>query len=371
MNEEFQKDEIIFLISSLSEKNISKVQNILQNNFNYDEFFNFVRKKGVASLIYYNLSKYNSYFKIPQLYLSELKWEYEKTIIGNILIYKEVLKILNALKDNDIEIILLKGIIFSKTLYENIGLRPLSDVDFLIKEDDVEKLRNILLNSGYEIYRDKNFNKIDRGALVFITNKGENNLRVQLDFHWELVNLEPLRSDIKWSIESLWQNAEDFNFEGINVKTLSPEDHILYLIYHNFFHHGGQNLINLIDVIKIVNLKHYLDWKYIIKSAEKLNLQIAMYLTLMICKKYVNLDDAIFSKLKNVNYLSYKLCNAMFKENRPEYIYLYPILLVNNNFSKIRVLTKFIISKLFYYKDISSFSYGLKACLKLARKLIF
>ena len=78
---------------------------------------------------------------------------YVHNAIKNLELYHEISKVLAALQDNAIPVIVLKGAALAALVYPNIALRPMRDVDLLIRDDDIWSVDKIILQLGYENIR--------------------------------------------------------------------------------------------------------------------------------------------------------------------------------------------------------------------------
>jgi len=62
---------------------------------------------------------------------------------------RELNRILDLLKQNNILAKAFKGLDFAENIYENIGMREFLDNDIIILDRDIEKLISVMLNEGY------------------------------------------------------------------------------------------------------------------------------------------------------------------------------------------------------------------------------
>jgi hypothetical protein len=57
---------------------------------------------------------------------------------------------LQSAKEENIKVVLLKGLALERTLYGNMGLRQMNDLDLLVNRESSVRLRKILLRNGFE-----------------------------------------------------------------------------------------------------------------------------------------------------------------------------------------------------------------------------
>ncbi|MBM2834955.1 MAG: hypothetical protein HW406_2116 [Candidatus Brocadiaceae bacterium] len=83
---------------------------------------------------------------MPSKLRESLKQEYIYNWGRNVRILEELAALLRVL---DNPVIVLKGAALLSSVYENVGLRSLGDVDILVKPEDVSKIDTVLSQSGY------------------------------------------------------------------------------------------------------------------------------------------------------------------------------------------------------------------------------
>ena len=234
-------------------------------------------RHSIAPQLYHNLEK-NGFAKI----VSEEPWNrlyrlYALSLANNIRLYQELSIALNTLTSGDIPVIVLKGGHLGEIVYNNIGLRVLTDFDLLVREEDVGNCKKILSENGF-----------------FTTQR-----RVLIDIHW---HLDLSANNLSIDMESVWQRAESGTIAGVNVHVLSPVDLLNHLCTHLAFHHQFQygGLKNLIDIKAVID--HYgnrLNWESAIKTASEWGVSNVVYTTLFMAKFFVdaNVPDYVLDRL--------------------------------------------------------------------------
>lgn len=210
------------------------------------------RYHGISPLLYYNLNKIHRQ-NIPGATFTILKNSYYATLAKNMYLWKEFCCIQDMFNKAGIKVIPLKGIIFSDTLYHNLGLRPMIDIDILVQEKDLLSAKNELLRLGYKIYL-KNLpeNYWKRHHCHFQFHNLDKN--VALELHWAFA---PPRPD-KIGLTEAWQRARYQKIDNQEVLTLSPEDTLLSLCINmcrNIPNLQFVPLKNLVDINELI-LQH-------------------------------------------------------------------------------------------------------------------
>ena len=88
--------------------------------------------EGVGPLLYWNFKNENWPPGIPKEAAAALMGQYYTTLGHNTLLFRELSRILAALAEADIPVILLKGVDLAQTLYPDPALRLMGDLDLLV-----------------------------------------------------------------------------------------------------------------------------------------------------------------------------------------------------------------------------------------------
>ena len=130
-------------------RNKSRLVEFLSRGVNADLLVNMALKEGMAGILYKNLFK-SGIFKFLDKGLQEkVQSQYYRTLYINLKLNHALKEILSQLNQNGIEVVLLQGIDLLQSVYDDIGLRPLSDIDLWVLPKDYHNLIPILTGLGY------------------------------------------------------------------------------------------------------------------------------------------------------------------------------------------------------------------------------
>ena len=93
-------------------------------------------REGVAPLLYHTLRETGWLANAPPDVQADLRQAYYAITARNLLIYRELSRILAAL--SPLPAVVLKGAAVAATLYPNIGLRPMGDLDLLVPQGQLD-----------------------------------------------------------------------------------------------------------------------------------------------------------------------------------------------------------------------------------------
>lgn len=131
---EYQKSEIRQLISEISD---------------WNHFVKLANDHGIIALVWHNINQTVKSDRVPKEINTTLHSAYIKSLAWNTYLYKNLSDILELTGKENIKVVLLKGIALEKTVYGDIGLRQMNDIDILVKKENVLRLRDILINNGF------------------------------------------------------------------------------------------------------------------------------------------------------------------------------------------------------------------------------
>lgn len=270
------------------------LENLCSPNIDWERLNFILRYSELEAFLYVILKGKPSI--TPKRITDSLKDFYYSELFRYILLFQEFLQILKKAKENDILIIPIKGLSFSEEYYRRFGLRPLLDIDLLIKESELEKGVLLLENLGYK--------KLLLGAteeywlnkqchLEFI--KNNENIPVLAELHWALDFKRYKNSAI---IPNLWGRLRKTSSEGEDFFVLSPEDTLFSLALHQRRFGRVFNLKYVCDV-GIILKEETLDWDYIFKTAFEEKIRASLYFLLFQAQFVLDIElNKYLTKLK-------------------------------------------------------------------------
>ena len=120
-----------------------KLRRLLSHNFDGNHLINLAIKEGMVGFLYKNLKKSNILEDIDGNLRERLQSLYYRTVEYNLKLIHELKNILCILNRKDIQVVLLQGMALLWQIYDDIGLRPLSDIDLWVLPKDFPDLVNV------------------------------------------------------------------------------------------------------------------------------------------------------------------------------------------------------------------------------------
>ncbi len=207
----------------------------------WDEIMETAARHGVIALLCQRLTTLSS--SIPASVLQELREDYLYSSWKNMRRYHKLTKVLADLRSRDIPVIVLKGAALAELVYESIALRPMNDVDLLIRNEDVWKVDEVLSPEYENVTR--LLSKRHANWVKHLTYRDENTC---IDVHLKIPELPELDH---------WANAIPSTAASTDTLVLGTEDFLLHLCLHldQHLHAEPPRLIWWCDIVRF--LKRY------------------------------------------------------------------------------------------------------------------
>ncbi len=218
-------------------------------------------------MVYYNLRGRVSEDK----FFNICKGNYRRTWLINRTLFNSSLPPLRAIAEENINIMLLKGASLVLRYYDDVGMRPMGDFDFLVPTKDRKKAFKILSRLGWtpnlQGYSWKDFIKHHSKHSVDFK-KGKRHI----DLHWRSTrySVEPASEDDSWN------NSVPCNFYGLPTRVLSTQDELLLIIIHgarcgnNFYCPQPRPAVHwIIDATRVLSSPYAIDWQKFVMRTQK------------------------------------------------------------------------------------------------------
>lgn len=226
----------------------------------------------------------------PSAVVRELRERYLSSAAANMRLFHGLSIILRAMRAADVPVIPLKGACLADTVYGNIALRPMVDLDLLVKPADLPRAIQALRDLGYDSERPFDPAAQQAGFQDMPPMRRPGGAMVEL--HWTLVTpLCGARIDER-ELEGIWERSAPATIAGVPSRMLSPEDLLLHLCMHASVHHrfADVGLKSFVDMAEVV--RHYesaLDWPAFAARANTWGVSNGVRMALMLAEDWTDL----------------------------------------------------------------------------------
>jgi hypothetical protein len=228
--------------------------------------------------LYHACKPFLNDFKMPGFVSEELRSAYYNAAARNMRLYDRLMETTALFERHKIPVILLKGAHLAELVYGNLALRPMSDIDLLAREGDLDMIHKLLTENGFHFPGTKPQSNTKHLA-PYCRDGG-----VFIEIHFHIT--DPPYTE-RFRIDDLWNRSRSADLHGQKVSILSPEDLLLHICQHTCIQHGFDNgLISVLDTAQIAG--HYcstMDWDLLRTRSRQWGIERAVHLMLMLAEK--------------------------------------------------------------------------------------
>ena len=296
---------LVLLIAQwiVNDRRLPEIETILAREpVNWEYFNALLAHHELSSFAYSCLKNYSSLF--PSAEVDLLKKNHYFVLARLAGQEKEFLEIADIFRGQGIGLLPLKGAAFLiDNMYgDKAGLRPMADIDILVKKDKLSQAENLVETLGYQkefcglkedYWRKKGYH------VTFIKNKSGKMFSTLLEMHWLLdyprnISLLP----------SLWGRTRKLQFSGREIALLSPEDTLFSLALHLRRFGNVLSLKSACDFACLLTKYKDLNWDYILKEAKNGQMCASLYFRFIQVKIFFDIQapDSLLNSLAPLHY---------------------------------------------------------------------
>ncbi len=265
---------------------------------NWHAFLSLAEIQRVRPLLWHRLKTKHLTHLAPEASMAALERAYRETTLRNLRFYGELHRLTAAMDEENIPLIVLKGMALAEAVYGNIGHREMNDIDLLAHPQHLSRITEQLSTFGYKPQKPFS-NDAFRQILHHLPRMMKAD-KAGFEIHWNLTcpgefyTIDPVE---------LWQRAALLKLKnGGHLLTLCPEDMLLHICFHTSYHHQfAFGLRPFCDIAEIlVRFGRDISWTSVLDRAERWKWRRGVYLALRLAKDLVNADipDEIIKSMR-------------------------------------------------------------------------
>jgi hypothetical protein len=217
-------------------------------------------------LLYRNLQAHG--VKDPSM--AKYKGVYRQTWYKNQILFHAIASLLRSFRDENIQTLMLKGAALTMLYYKDYGLRPMNDIDVLIRMEKVLPAIKMLQKLGWTpVY----FAPTEEYISVSHSHGFRNSAGQEFDLHWHVLSQSrETNADVDF-----WEGAITADFHGIATHALNPADQLLHVCIHGARWNYTPPFRWVADAMSILNApQSKFDWNRLIAQSRKRRLILPM-----------------------------------------------------------------------------------------------
>ena len=189
-------------------------------------------KEGVAGILYRKLNGEG----LPERVMGRLRNQYYRSAAVNAVHLQLLERLEGALQKAKMNVLTLKGASLLNHVYADPGLRPMEDLDLLVRSRDRDRFEGILRKMGYRPTSERSHRFIQGPSLI--------------DIHRDPLNTDRIPSRaglLPLGLEALWERSVPWNPRHERIRRPDDADN-LFLLMHHQLKHSFSRIIWLMDV---------------------------------------------------------------------------------------------------------------------------
>jgi len=292
------EDKILLLCARTQKtpKIKSRIIKLLNEDVDWDYLAQRASQHKLLPLLYWNLKEFEE--EVPEKILKSLKLNFNRNAKNNLLMFGELINLLNLFEKEEVNAIPYKGPLLAISAYKNLVLRQFDDLDIFVNKNNILKVKEILISNGYtpqfdlDGFKERRFIQSQR-EYKFFNSETEVNLEIQWQFQGVSFSVS---DDLSFTDP---KNIETIEINNKRISSLSPENMLLVLCIHASGHYWDR-LSWICDVSELIQSKN-IDWEYTIKKADELGIKRLLWVNLFLAVDLLglNLPNDIIKHLKS------------------------------------------------------------------------
>lgn len=204
--------------------------------------------------------------EVPGFVRATLRSSYVEAAAAAEAIYRQAADLQRLLRGAGVRAPLFKGAALARLTYGDQGLRPFSDIDLLVRGNDIAAVHRALRAAGYDIIggAPTETDLTWRHGRAYYDPPGT---RVPVDVHWRYLGY-PLQVALDY--ERIFERAIEVPVNGEPAAVLSPGDQLVAsgVAFLRELWYGKPRLRYLRDIAEIAQ-RHRVDWSPVLLTTEE------------------------------------------------------------------------------------------------------
>lgn len=163
------------------------------------------------------------------------------------------------LRAAEIDVCVLKGVLFAETIYQDPLYKRMNDVDLLVRKVDLPRLPGVYRRLGYFPIAERVGDKPELNQKVshHLPPYVHRELDCVLGTQWGLKS--PL-AGLKIDYDAIWSRSQPFAYHGLPVRKLASRDNLFHVCIHlGLFKSGLRDLMDIANLIR--SPSEPIDWE--------------------------------------------------------------------------------------------------------------
>jgi hypothetical protein len=232
---------------------------------------------------------------VPSNCLERLQSECETTRRRNLYLAAELLEVIEALRSRGIEALALRGPAFALGLHGDIGLREFTDLDLLVRRNQIAAAAEVLEARGY-----RPRHRLSKSqAAMLLRHQCESafdrdDILAPVELHWDVLT-PPFGTN--FDLDRIFRRQTALAMDDAELPVPSSEDALLMACAHGA-KHAWSRLLWVADVAAL--MQKGIDWDDVAEEAERARADRMLRLGLLLAQSLfaIDLPDSITEPIR-------------------------------------------------------------------------
>jgi len=244
-------------------------------------------------LIYSNLQNHG----IDDSAAKRLKFFHRQTFLRNQILSDKAEEILAIFHSADIQTLVLKGLALNRLYYRSSAVRPMADIDLLVKRKNFWDGNKILTSKKWQTGEKKLSLHYEIAPSCQFVDQTDGS---ELDLHWQIMRDCWNANETK----ALWVEAIPVNIGDTKTLALSHTHQLFHICWHGARYNFVPPIRWVADAVLILrNAESNIEWDKFVEITRLYRVDLPIYISLKYLKEnFVSLiPDKVLSELKNIS----------------------------------------------------------------------
>jgi Uncharacterised nucleotidyltransferase len=257
----------------------TRIQQILSHGVDWERLVQMAQHHGLVPVVFRRLSAEMDAGRSAGL--ESLREQDKANAHRSLWLTVELLNIYRHLQARGLEVLPYKGPLLAEALYGNVTLRQFSDLDLLVRSDDLTRIKSALAELGYEpglqLAKAAERDYLKSGyEYTFDGARGRNLLEIK----WQIL---PRFYSIGFDVNEFFERAVVATIERRKMCTLCDQDLMLVLCVHAA-KHAWKQISWLCDIVQLARSRA-LNWTALKAEAERLGIARIVSVTFLLAHR--------------------------------------------------------------------------------------
>lgn len=283
------------------------VKNLLAEGLDWDSLLDKAAWHRLLPLVSYHLGSPDLSVFVSRPMLEKLQRLKYQSLARNMLLQNGLSQILSAFNEVGIPVIVLKGAALLGSIYRDIGLRPMSDLDILVRPEHLDRTEAIALCYGYAPIVERVVQEHDTIDRRHLPNLIHHERGIVLEIHQHIVDSD---GPYHFNLNGFWSGARPVSLLGVPALVLATEDQLIHLCI-NFLldrHYSSHFALGqLCDISELISGEgDSLNWDLVERVADDVCIQQGIHYVLYACEQLLGskVPASVLSRLQPLEFNS-------------------------------------------------------------------